>query len=277
MTATALQSPSAALGLNPRRWWAEALRRETTLTLFALFMALAMLPTVVALGLDDRMLRDVSIWVKPLKFMASISLFSLSTAWFVGLLPEAQRARGALRLVVWTIVFAGTAEVGYISVQAALGQASHYNTSSLFHKVAYQLMGVGALSLMLTQLVLAWLIARHGASHLNPAWRDAVVLGLVMTFVLGVGAAGPLASAQPPVGAGLPVLGWHLGGGDLRPAHFIGSHAQQFIPLVGWLLLLAWPARARLALWAVAAAYTGVWLLALSRGLSGVVWLPPPV
>ena len=278
MNTTALNTRAPlALGLNPRLWWAEALQRERALSLFALFMAMAMLPTLVALGLDERMFRGVSIWAKPLKFMASLSLFAISTAWFMGLLPAAQRARTALRLVVWTIVIAGTAEVAYISLQAALGQASHYNTSSLFHKVAYQLMGLGALSLMLTQPLLAWQIAKHGATNLNPAWRDAVVLGLAMTFVLGVGAAAPLASAQPPAGPGLPVLGWQLGGGDLRPAHFIGSHAQQFIPLLGWLLVLAWPARARVVLWLLATGYASVWLMALLRGLQGAVWLPPPI
>lgn len=268
---------AAARGLNPSLWWAEALRRERTLTLFALFMALAMLPTLVALGLDERQLRGVSIWAKPLKFMASVALFAISTAWFVGLLPIAQRANRAVRLVVWTIVIAGAGEVGYISWQAALGQASHYNLTSLFHKVAYQLMGLGALSLMLTQPVLAWQIVKHGAADLNPAWRDAVVLGLVMTFILGVAAAALLSNAPPPADAGLPLLGWHLGGGDLRPAHFIGSHAQQFIPVLGWLLWLAWPARARVALWLVAAGYTGLWLMALMRGLNGAQWLPPPV
>jgi hypothetical protein len=277
MNTTALHSLGTPLDMNPRLWWAEALRRERTLTLFALVMALAMLPTLVALGLDERTLRGVSIWVKPLKFMASLSLFAISTAWFIGLVPASQRASRALRLVVWTIVVAGSAEVGYICWQSALGQASHYNVTSLFHKVAYQLMGLGALCLMLTQLVLVWLIAKQGAADLHPAWRDAVVLGLVMTFVLGVGAAGPLASAQPPAGVGLPVLGWHLGGGDLRPAHFVGSHAQQFIPLLGWLVLRAWPAHARAALWALAAGYTGIWLVALVRGLNGAVWLPPPV
>jgi hypothetical protein len=278
MNTTAFSPPApAALGLNPILWGQEALRRERTLTLFALFMALVMLPALVAMGLDDRLFRGVSIWAKPLKFMASMSLFAICTAWFMGLVPAAQRGSRALRLVVCTIVIAGAAEVGYISLQAALGQSSHYNVTSLFHKVAYQLMGLGAMCLMLTQPVLAWQIAKHGDAQLQPAWRDAVVLGLVMTFVLGVGAAGPLASAQPPAGAGLPLLGWHLGGGDLRPAHFIGSHAQQFIPLLGWLLLRAWPARARFALWVGAVLYTGLWLMALLRGLNGAVWLPPPV
>ena len=41
----------------------------------SLLMALALLPTAVALGLDERMLRGVSVWMKPLKFMASTALF----------------------------------------------------------------------------------------------------------------------------------------------------------------------------------------------------------
>jgi hypothetical protein len=278
MTTSALGATSAApLSLNPRLWWAELLRREPTLALFALIMALALLPTLVAMGLDERLFRGVSIWAKPLKFMASVSLFAFSTAWFMGLLPSAARARRPVRWVVWTLVIAGAAEVAYISLQAALGQASHYNATSLFHRLAYQLMGVGALLMMLTQLVLAQQIARHARVEVDRAWRDAVVLALVMTFVLGVGAAALLASAQPPAGAGVPVLGWHLGGGDLRPAHFIGSHAQQLVPLAGWLLLRVWPARARPALWVFALGYTGLWLLALLRGLHGAVWLPPPV
>jgi len=264
-------------GLNPMRWWAEALQRERTLAVFALGMALAMLPTLVALGLDDRVFRGASFWAKPLKFMASISLFAFSTAWFIGLLPPEQRRSRAIRLVVWTIVVAGTLEVAYISLQAALGQASHYNVASRLHAAAYQLMGVGAMSLMLTQLVLARQVARHARPDVHPAWRQAVVLGLVMTFVLGVGAAALLSSAQPPAGAGLPILGWHLGGGDLRPAHFIGSHAQQFVPLAGALLVALWPARAVLALWLFAAGYAGLWMLALLRGLQGAVWLPPPM
>ena len=276
-TTTLMPTGPTSPGLNPMRWWAEALQRERTLAVFALGMALAMLPTLVALGLDERVFRGASFWAKPLKFMASISLFALSTAWFIGLLPPEQRRSRAIRLVVWTIVVVGGVEVAYISLQAALGQASHYNVTSRLHAAAYQLMGVGAMSLMLTQLVLARQIARHARPDVHPAWRHAVMLGLVMTFVLGVGAAAPMSSAQPPAGAGLPILGWHLGGGDLRPAHFIGSHAQQFVPLAGALLVALWPARAVLVLWLFVVGYTGLWLMALLRGLQGAVWLPLPM
>jgi hypothetical protein len=214
----------------------------------------------------------VNVWVKPLKFMASLALFSASTAWFVGLLPEARRRAWPLRALVWTQVVAGVLEVAYICWQAGLGQASHYNATDRLHQILYGVMGLLAMALMSTQLVLAWQIVRHGRTEIEPAWRAAVVLGLVMTFVLGVGAAMPLASAQPPSGAGVWIFGWHFGGGDLRPAHFIGSHAQQFVPLAGWLLTHARVPRPRLALAVFAIGYTVLWLAAMQLGLRGVVW-----
>jgi hypothetical protein len=272
--ATALR---ASAPLNRRQpWWREALQRERALTLLAFVLALALVPTLLAMALDDRTLRGTSVWAKPAKFMASIALFALTTAWFVGLLPAARRAARPVRALVWTLVLTAGAEIVYITIQAALGQASHYNFTSRFHMLAYQLMGAVALVMTATQLVLAHQIVRHGDPALPPVWREAVVLGLVMTFLLGVGAAAPLGNAPPPSGPGLPLVGWHLGGGDLRPAHFLGTHAQQLVPLAGALLLRAWPARARVALWAFAAGYTALWLIALLRGLEGAAWLPPP-
>lgn len=284
-TASATRGPG--MGRGPSAWWAESLRRERTLTLLAAFMVLAMVPTAIALGLDERTFRGLSVWAKPMKFMASLALFSATTAWFFDLLPTSRRRATPLRVLVWTIVVASLLEVGYISLQAGLGQASHYSRADSLHMALYPVMGLLALSLMLTQPLLAWQIVRHGRSDVAPAWRDAVVLGLVMTFVLGVGAAVPLSAAQPPAGAGTLLFGWHLGGGDLRPAHFIGSHAQQLVPLAGWLLWRVCShrpsgarerapgyaqGRARLSLALFAAAYTGLWLAALLRGIEGAQW-----
>jgi hypothetical protein len=257
--------------------WNELVRREPALSWFALVLTLMLVPTLIAMGLDDRMLRGVSVWAKPAKFMASIALFAITTAWFIGLLPAARRSATPVRLLVWTLLITASGEIGYITLQAAFGQASHYNDSDLLHRVAYVLMGAGALALTATQLVLAREIARHGDPALPAVWREAVVLGLVMTFVLGVGAAAPLGNAPPPSGAGSLLFGWHLGGGDLRPAHFLGTHAQQLVPLAGVWAMHVWSARARVVLWAFVAGYTTLWLLALLRGISGATWLSPPV
>ena len=53
-----------------------------------------------------------------------------------------------MRFIVLTIVLAATAEVAYISLQSALGQASHYNVADTFHKTMYQLMGLATLAVV---------------------------------------------------------------------------------------------------------------------------------
>jgi hypothetical protein len=119
MTANTLQilNPST---LGPWDLLNELLNRQRVLTLYALLMLAAMIPTLVLAVVDERTLREVGIWAKPLKFMASTALFSMTTAWFMGLLPQDGRHSPASRAVVWTLVWTSLFEVAYISLQAAL-------------------------------------------------------------------------------------------------------------------------------------------------------------
>jgi len=252
---------------GPSGWLAESLEREPTLTRFGLLMWALMIPAAIAYGLDDRLFRGVSVWAKPLKFMASTGLFALCTAWFVGLLPAARRNDRPVRRVVWGVVGFSTFEVGYITLQAALGEASHYNIGTALTSVMYSLMGLFALLLTATQPVLARHIARHGDPSQPAVWRRAVVAGLVLTFVLGAASGVPLGGLQPPAGAGIPVFGWH-GAGDLRPAHFLGLHAQQLVPLAGLLLLRGSVPAAGAALGGFIVVYVTAWAVLMVVGLS---------
>ena len=128
---------------------------------------------------------------------------------------------------------------------------------------------IGALALSATQPALAWLLLRHADPQRAPAYRLAVVIGLVLTFVLGASVGGLLSGMQPPETAALPIVGWSLAGGDLRPAHFLGIHAQQAFPLVG-LLVVGWnAATARRTVLAVTTAYSLLFMAALAWGLVG--------
>lgn len=260
--------PSPALLLAraleiPLRAWRQ---RDRRLAAFGVAMALAMLPALVALGLDERTLRGLPVWIKPLKFMASVSMYALSSAWLIGHLSEARRRGAALGVLVWALIGSALFEVGYITLQAALGQASHYASGDALHALLYTVMGAVALVLAGTQAVLARWVHRDGEAWLPPAYRRALVWGLALTFVLGAGAGLALGTLQPPAGWGWPLLGWHPRG-DLRIAHFVGVHAQQALPLVGVLLLAAGAPDAGRAVDRAAALWALLWLGAMALAL----------
>lgn len=250
--------PAMPLPLRPRRaafvraMTAELFRRQRTLALFGALLLAAMLPAAIAWGLDDRVLRCASVWIKPLKFMLSVAVLAWTTAWFIGhLLPARRHGRG-VRTVVALVVGAGSFEVAYITLQAALGQASHYNVGDPLHATMYTLMGIGAVLLAGSQPLLAALLWRWPDPQQPPVLRLGVIAGLVLAFVLGGGTGMILSGQLPSAAPGLPLLGWHLHD-DLRPAHFAGMHAAQALPLAGaW---LARRGRGRRWLVAVAAGY----------------------
>jgi hypothetical protein len=237
----------------------ELIAREKVLTLCGLVMLLLMVPTLIAMGLDDRVIRGVGVWDKPLKFMASTALFSLSAAWFVGLLPKMQRSSRQTVWMVRLLILTSLFEVAYISFQGALGQASHYNNSDTFHRVMFGLMAIAAVGLTASQAWLAWLVARHAARPYS-AWTLAVILGLTLTFILGTASGFMLGAIQPPAGVGLPFLGWHLGAADARPAHFLGVHAQQLVPIIGLLATRLSPIAGRISVIGGATIYGALWV-----------------
>jgi hypothetical protein len=100
----------------------------------------------------------------------------------------------------------------------------------------YALMGVFALLLTATTLPLAWEIGRRPAAGLDRDFQAAVVIGLVLTFLLGAGMGGYMSSQSGHSvgleGGRVPMFGWNRSGGDLRIAHFMGIHAQQAIPML---------------------------------------------
>jgi hypothetical protein len=245
---------------------AALIAREPTLARFGIAMWLATVPAALALGLDERLLREAPIWLKPLKFLASVGLFSLTTAWFIGLLPEARRRAWPVRTAVWTLLAAGGFEIAYIVLQAALGAGSHYNVGDPLHAALYTAMAVGAIAMTATQPLIAWEIARHGTPARGTAWRTSVLWGLSLTFVLGAVSGMMLGGMQPPSGGGMPLTGWHWTG-DLRPAHFVGLHVHQALPLAGAALGALAPRGARVWLVAGIVAYVAGWAVLMAAGL----------
>jgi len=96
----------------------------------------------------------------------------------------------------------------------------------------FGVMAVAAVGLTFSQAWLAWEIWQEQKGADLRVETLGVILGLTMTFVLSTISGFMLGGNQPPSGQGIPIVGWHLYK-DIRPAHFLGVHAQQLIPLWG--------------------------------------------
>lgn len=268
MTALSLQPTSSEPAIV-----AELRRRNAALTSAGLF-CLAAAAVLFALPLvDGRTLGGVAVWMKPAKFFLSVAVFLLTSAWFFGFVAPERRTAPRL---VWSVRIAlasAAFELVYITLQAARGEASHFNTADPLHIALYAAMGVVATVLLLTKVPLALEIARRPAVGADPDMRFAVVLGLWMTVVLG-GFAGLYMGAQAGHAVGaeaghLPLFGWNRLGGDLRVAHFFGMHAEQAVPAAAALLAaLGAPARRRLIA-VFAAGLAAVVLFAFAQAVAG--------
>jgi hypothetical protein len=215
--------------------------------------------TLLLTLVDTRLFQGVSVWVKPWKFQVSIGVYLLTLALFMTWLPAAALRTRWARYVVWVAVASGLFEIAYITWQAAFGLGSHFNFTTTLSTVMYQLMGVGAVLLTSASLVLGILIARSADYRLPGALKLSIVLGLLITFVLGTsfGAylssqpTGNLVGGQLSQAGGLFLFNWSRISGDYRVAHFFGIHAMHFIPLFGLVLagLRTPPPLARASVW----------------------------
>ena len=208
---------------------------------------------------DIRTIRDVGVWVKPMKFMAATVLFAWTTVWLVSI---AHTSVGTTQTYIWItalLILTSLFEVVYITYQGSQGEASHYNNSDVLHMILFGVMAIAAVGLTATQAWLAWEIWQEQKTMGLSVVTLGVVIGLLLTFILSTVSGFLLGGNQPPAGVGLPIVGWHLYR-DIRPSHFLGVHAQQFIPLLGLLVERFAGQYANVGLIAGSAAYVSTWM-----------------
>jgi len=228
----------------------------------------------LALGLlpfDHHLVTGLPVWMKPLKFSLSIVAYAWTLGWLLADLPAPAQRAG--RRIGWGVALAMVIEQGVIFTQAARGTTSHYNASSALNGLLFGLMGLFIVlnTLMSTwALYLAWRYRPHGPA--GYVWG--VRLGLLV-FVVGslLGGfmihAGQHTVGRPDGGPGLPGLGWSTAAGDLRLAHFLGMHALQALPLLGWAASRWVPRRAALLAALGAALWAGAVAALLLQALAG--------
>ncbi|MFN4208292.1 MAG: hypothetical protein ACK4HG_18005 [Agrobacterium albertimagni] len=240
---TMLFNDSLLLAPSPDIASAELRSRRVLIVGIGLQLALA-IPSLIALGIDERLLNDISVWSKPLKFQASLALMLGTLLLLLRLIEPRTRAGRGVWLASLTAVITASGEILYITLQAARGRASHFNDSTPLEAMAYSAMGAGAALLVLSSLVIGvYILLRPRpdapiALRLGGGWG--LVLGsvatLVTAFALGsgeIGGPGHWVGGVRSDLSGLPLFGWSRSGGDLRVPHFFATHIMQALPLLG--------------------------------------------
>jgi len=247
---------------------------------FALGVALlfAMAPTGFAALVDARSFLGADIWLKPLKFEAALSVYLITLAFFARWLPTGTTEKRWYRVYGTAVMLAIVVEMAWIGAAAALGTASHFNTS-LTGQIIYPAMGVAAVLLTTPTAVYAWQIFRNPKTGLSPALKEAVVVGLSVMLPLTLITAGTMSSmGGHAVGGsglhGLPVMGWARDGGDLRVAHFFATHAMHFIPVFGLISVALLGAVNRWPVRLFAAGFAGFVVWTFVQALMGRPFLP---
>ena len=253
---------------------AELQRRQPLLARLGGLMAGITLACLLAMTVDPRSINGVSVWVKPAKFAFSFAVWCWTLAWAWGVLTPAARTGIAARAVLWGTAGAVAFEQGWVMFRAAHGEPSHF-ASDRFGLIMYQLMGLGAVTLVAMAVVLGVLVLLRGDPAQPRPWRLAIGLGLVIAGGLGgfTGAnisvfAGPQIGGTPGDAMAFPPFFWSRDGGDLRVAHFLGIHAMQAVPALALL------GAGRLAVALGALGWAGLTVAAYMVALAGLSLSP---
>ncbi|MFM9882832.1 MAG: hypothetical protein ACKVQT_07380 [Burkholderiales bacterium] len=261
--------------------YSELERRQPHLATATLLSIFAILPCLLAMALDPRMINGVNVWIKPTKFLLSFTVYYATLAWVFGYLgPNAQASRSG-RFVIWAALLAGLYEMVWLVLAAVFGVPAHFNYASVWWSVAYAVAGVGSTLLVTAILVQGIMVARQRDIAIAPGLRWSLVLGSVIAFTATLVTAGYMSAgsghwvggANSDAG-GLPLMGWSRVGGDLRVAHFWALHAQQIMPIIGALLVAAGVPRVRAWVVLAAIAYTGLIAFTFLQALYGIPSLP---
>jgi hypothetical protein len=225
--------------------------REQPGMAFTGLLAVAMIfASVLGAIFDPKVITGEAAWIKPAKFGISFAIYAVSLIWMLSLLKPSKWVR-------WTGIITAigfTAEAVIIVLQVLRGVRSHFNQATPFDNTLWLLMAVFVGVIWVAGLIAAILVWR--TPNVDPALGLALKFGVALMLV-GALLAGfmtvptpeqlALEDAEKPVltsgtntfgapegGAHLPIVGWSTVGGDGRIAHFVGLHALQVLPLLGW-------------------------------------------
>jgi hypothetical protein len=179
----------------------------------------------------------VNAYFKPFKFAFSTFLLAWAMSWYCYYLPDFNSS-----LFSWSIILLLGFEVAYIAIMASQGQTSHYNTTTPFYSIMFNLIALAATLVTLYIAYVGYLFFSHSFPDLPNYYVWSIRLSLVIFVIFSFEGFAMGARSSHSVGAlndnsNLFIVGWSKTVGDLRVSHFIGMHALQVLPVLSFYAL----------------------------------------
>jgi hypothetical protein len=202
----------------------------------AAMLLLLIVCTLLSIG-DPRLILGINPWIKPMKFLVSVTIFLWSVAWFM---RDTKPAIWRRRVVRWSIAFSMAIEIFFILLQSWRGVPSHFNDSHWTDAAIFAIMGL-TITYNTLVMMLFLSIIRTDTPPARAGYLWGVRLGVLIFIVASwqgfvIVANNAHTVGAPDGGPGLPFINWSMTHGDLRVAHFFGMHAMQALPLLGFFL-----------------------------------------
>lgn len=130
------------------------------------------------LVLDDRVITGVPAWLKPLKFVVSSLMYSLTLRWILNFVRHRPRL---VNSVTWANGAALLAELNIILFQAVRGTTSHFNVTTPLNRTLYLIMAGAVGVLWVTQLIVTLVVAFQRFER--PSFALSLRLALTLTLI----------------------------------------------------------------------------------------------
>ncbi len=248
-----LPNTTLRLPLRPLELLRKRFAINPLLTLVGVVMCFTLIGALIGIVVDQRIITGVPAWVKPAKFAISIAIYAFTLLW---LLTFIQGHRRLARSVANLIAIGMFVEMVIIVGQVIRGTSSHFNVGTPLDGALFSIMGTTITIVALLNVVVAILLLLQRMPDPVFAWSLRLglllfIAGMAVAFLMTMPTTAQMAAMHagasrtiigahsvgvPDGGPGLPFLGWSTTGGDLRIPHFVGLHALQVLPLLGWLI-----------------------------------------
>ncbi len=176
---------------------------------------------------------EVNAWIKPLKFFLSIALFAFTMAVYVSFITNERQ----VHMYSWSFIVFLSIEVSMITIQAARGKQSHFNTETLLDNIIFAIMGLAIFAIVVHTFYIAILFFIQKQFALREEMALAIQVSFIIMVLFALEGFAMVSLHKHTIGGedastGVPLLGWSKNIGDLRVAHFLGIHALQIIPIM---------------------------------------------